>query len=95
MTPNETLNDLAATIDAPAKPKLYTFKVLRHTNFAIPDFEVIDVDEDGNWLEPRAPNNLEYGPGTKVMAGKIINVNAERAKSFEKHSIGKRMDKYE
>jgi hypothetical protein len=103
-TPTETLKDLAVTIAAPApepvaaapdKPKLYTFKVLRHTNFAQPDFEVIDVDADGKWLPARAPTPLEYGPGTKVWAGAIINVNAARAKSFDQHSIGKRIDSYD
>jgi hypothetical protein len=102
MTPTETLKDLAVTIAAPEpvaaapeKPKLYTFKVLRHTNFAQPDFEVIDVDADGKWQPPRAPTPLEYGPGTKVWAGAIINVNAARAKSFDQHSIGKRIDNYD
>jgi hypothetical protein len=104
MTPTETLKDLAVTIAAPApepvaaapdKPKLYTFKVLRHTNFAQPDFEVIDVDAEGKWLPARAPTPLEYGPGTKVWAGAIINVNAARAKSFDQHSIGKRIDSYD
>ena len=104
MTPNETLNDVAVTIAAPVepakpaeleKPKLYTFKVLRHTNFAHPDFEVIDVDAEGNWQTPRPPSNLEYGPHTKVWAGTIVNVNAARAKSFDQHGIGKRIENYE
>lgn len=104
-TTNEALQDVAVTIaaapveppapEAPAKPKLYTFKVLRHTNFAQPDFEVIDVDAEGKWSEPRQPTPLEYGPGTKVWAGAIVNVNAERARSFDKHGIGKRIENYE
>lgn len=104
MTPTETLKDLSVTIAAPleppapaepAKPKLYTFKVLRHTNFAQPDFEVIDVDADGKWQAPRAPQPLEFGPGTKVWAGAIVNVNAARAKSFDQHGIGKRIENYD
>ena len=59
------------------------------------DFEVIDVDEDGNWLPPRAPVFGEFGPSTKIWAGTIVNVNGERAKSFDKHSIGKRVENYD
>ena len=103
MTPTETLKDLAVTIaaeepaPAPAeqKVKLYTFKVLRGTNFAQPDFEVIDVDENGNWLPPRAPVNGEYGMHSKIIKGTIVNVNAARAKAFAQHNIGKRIENYD
>jgi hypothetical protein len=103
MTPNEALNDVAVTIAAPVEPakkpepaeKLYTFKVLRATNFAEPDFMIIDVDEDGNWLEPRRPESGEYGPHTKIWPDTIISVNGPRAKSFDQHSIGKRVEKYD
>jgi hypothetical protein len=100
ITPNKALEDLAVAITAPEaktekKPKMYTFKMLRGTNFAQPDFEVIDVDAEGKWLEPRQPNSGEYGMHSKVVKDTIVMVNKDRAKMFDTHNIGKRIDNYE
>jgi hypothetical protein len=99
ITPNKALEDLAVAITAPVakpeKPKMYTFKMLRGTNFALPDFEVIDVDADGKWQAPRKPASGEYGMHSKVLKGTIVMVNKDRAKMFDTHSIGKRVDNYE
>lgn len=99
MTPTEIIAALDVKPVAPEpKPealKLYTFKVLRGTNFALPDFKVIDVDAEGKWQEPRDPINGEYGMHSKVRKGTIVMVNKDRAKSFDQHGIGKRVDNYE
>jgi hypothetical protein len=99
ITPNKALDELAVAITAPEakpeKPKLYTFKMLRGTNFAQPDFMVIDVDAEGKWQEPREPNSGEYGVHSKITKGTIVMVNGTRAKTFDANNIGKRVDNYE
>jgi hypothetical protein len=99
MTPTEVIAALDVRPIAPnkvdEKPKMYTFKMLRGTNFAQPDFEVIDVDAEGKWLEPRQPHSGEYGMHSKVVKGTIVMVNKDRAKMFDTHNIGKRIDNYE
>jgi hypothetical protein len=99
ITPNKALDELAVAITAPEPkpetPKLYTFKVLRGTHFAEPDFMVIDVDAEGKWQAPRQPNSREFGIHSKVLKGTIVMVNKDRAKSFDAHNIGKRVDNYE
>jgi hypothetical protein len=99
LEPSKALEDLAVAITVPEakpqKPKMYTFKMLRGTNFAQPDFEVIDVDAEGKWQEPRQPASGEYGMHSKVVKGTIVMVNKDRAKMFDTHNIGKRIDNYE
>ena len=99
ITPNKALDDLAVAIAAPApapeKPKMYTFKLIRGTHFAQPDFEVIDVDAEGKWQAPRKPHSGEYGMHSKVLKGTIVMVNKDRAKTFDAANSAKRIENYD
>jgi hypothetical protein len=100
-TPEEPMEIEVKAAAAEPKPeaapsvKLYTFKMLKGTNFIDP-IKIIDVDEEGNWLEPRdSEKGREHGAQSKVWPGTIVQVNGKLAAHFDKHSIAKRIDQYE
>lgn len=77
----------------PVADKLYTFKLLKGTNFP-EKVKVIDVDADGNWQPMRDAIEGEYGAHSKIQPGVIVAVNAVWAKRFDAHAIGKRIEEY-
>ena len=102
-TPEEPMDNMPEVKITPAEvkpdfrldaPKVYTFKLLKGTNFPAPVM-IIDVDEDGEWKAPRLAGPGEYGPQSKIWPGTIVQVDGNWAKRFDKFNIAKRIDNYE
>ena len=103
-TLEEPMENIEVKVTAPEMPKkvpesgekFYKFKLLKGTNFPKKEeFKIIEVDEDGNELEPREPVQGEFGPQSKVWPGTRLLVNAWWAKRFKQYNIADRIEDFE
>jgi hypothetical protein len=102
-TPEEPMENIEVKVTAPEMPKKapagdkrFKFKLLKGVCIANPaDFMVVEVDEDGNHLDPRNPNDNEYGPNTKILPGTILMLNAWYAKHYRANKIAEHLEDFE